>query len=320
MKRTRLPLLMRLNVRKHNEAYTIVEVMIFFVITGVLLISALAVFRGQQAKTQFTQGVRETDVQLRTIVNEIGSGYFPDQANFSCEANAAGDAVEISSTRSEQGTNNECIFLGKAIQFGPESGACSVPVDSISKVKDCKTFKVFTVAGLRQTSEGSEVTNLTEAAPAIVDSLTEEYTIPNGLYIKRLLLMSSRDTSPSLCQQAAPPGCDVGAISYYQSLSGYEGQNLVSGEQSLNVYPISNTLLGQSETEFRDKFEDQYVPTSGGQEFPRAYYKVEVNPDRGIVLCLSDGNRNAAIQIGTAGRITETDVLIDGVPAGCEWS
>lgn len=319
MKSERRELFSRKSSAKKTSGYTIIEVMIFFVITAVLLISALAVFQGQQAKAQFTTGVRETDAQIRTIINEIGSGYFPDQSSFTCTAGPNGP--EISESDSDQGTNSGCIFLGKAIQFGVRGSGCDAAVHSppaLSNVEGCRTYNVYSVAGLRQNADGSkkEVQNLTEAQPEIVNDLTETYTIPNGLYIKRLLLMSARDTDCRGSDKDNPidDGCDIGALAYYQSLGNTGGSSIVSGTKSIDIYPISNTLLGQTEGDFRTNFEDQY-----NDEYDKAYYKIEKNPDQGIILCLSDGSRNAAIQIGTNGRVAATDVLIDGVPTGCEW-
>src|SRR5690606_25691761 len=100
--------------RKQN-GYTIVEIMIFLIITSVLLISAMAVFAGQESKNKFTQSIRETDQQILTVINEVGSGHFPGSGGFSC--NPGNPRTQLTGTDSEQGTNEGCVFLGKILHF-----------------------------------------------------------------------------------------------------------------------------------------------------------------------------------------------------------
>lgn len=275
------------------QGVTIIEAMIFLAVTGLLLISALAVFNGRISRTQFTNSVRELDAQLRTVTNDVASGLFPDTQGFTCTA-ASGNGPHIEdSGMTEQGTNTDCIFLGKVIQFGPAKGGCSV-----GSTSGCDQINVITVVGQRHTSTDKEVTTLAEAKPLAIapgtsdnpdnEDITNTITLPYGVEISRVIQQSP----------APPCPCDVGSVAITQSLGKYSGTDVVSGSQSLQVIPVPNTLVGDP---INDISADIKSSLAGGS----------VNP--GVVVCLVSGtsNQRAAIRIGTNKREITTDVFID---------
>lgn len=270
------------------HGYTIVEVLIFMVITGVLLASALLVFRGQQQRTQFTQGVRETESRLRTVINEVSSGYYPNNNTFRCYVSGGSIAIDGASPN-QQGANTGCVFLGKAVRFSQGSD-----------------YKVYTVVGL-QRSDGQEVTNIASADPTAiarfegdaltVPDITENFSMPWGVAATRVYF--EKDGVKT----------DIGGLGLILSLGSYtqdEDNQLVSGSQTASLLPLTETTLGSSDAIFKAQGIENM------QEADRSA------ADR-IVICLSSGgsDRKAAIIIGGSGRQLSTETQIDNVPDGC---
>ena len=267
-----------------TSGYTVIEVMIFLAITGVLLASAMLVFNGRQRNPQFTQSAHELNSGIRDIINEVGSGYFPDSGNFSCSINPLGNVVINPSGSSPQGTNTQCIFVGKAIHFHADN------------------YSVYTVVGRKQLNN-RDVTSLEEARPTVAADLTTTGTLIWGLRVDsmQLLRSSERPDCP----------CDIGSIAFLQTLSKTTDEtNPISGSQNVQMYPIEGVLVSEPDPNFGSVIQNNAVSGSLDRE---------ANPVGGLVICLSDGARKAAITLGGSGRQLSTETFFDGaIPQECQ--
>jgi type II secretory pathway pseudopilin PulG len=268
------------------QGYTIIEVMIFLVITGALLATALLVFNGRQQRTQFTQGVREIEARIRTITNETASGYYSNQGQIGCSVTAPGNGPNLSTvSNGKQGTNEGCIFLGRVLQF--KTGA--------------KEFTVFTMVGQQYNNENKIVTSYgstpSDARQTLIaqapgqngaPNATETFELPWGITV----------TQVSTSAADAPT---VGAIGFVSSLGtiASNGSDLVSGASSLSAVPIKGTSLTGT---------DNTLMVSRTKAMTNSW----LNPGR-IVLCLSSGSggKRAAIVIGGNNSNTRTEILYD---------
>ncbi|HUB93492.1 MAG TPA: prepilin-type N-terminal cleavage/methylation domain-containing protein [Verrucomicrobiae bacterium] len=116
--------------RGASMGFTIVEVMIVLAVSSLIVLSALTLVNGRQSKTEFTTGINDFQEQLQQIINETASGQYPGMGGFTCQPAASGP-VTFTTTSSSQGTNQGCIFLGKAVQFGldtTESQLAVIPI------------------------------------------------------------------------------------------------------------------------------------------------------------------------------------------------
>ena len=274
-----------MNSGQKPQGYTIVEVMIFLVITGSLMASALAVFRGQQGKVQFTQGVRETEAQIKTVINEVNSGYYPNKSGVICQNSGGSPQLSLDESAGEtQGENEDCIFLGKVIQFSMNGN-----------------YDVYSVVGLRQTGSPpavQEATSLADTRPTPIASddpampdVTERFTMPYGLTVTAILQQN----------EGGQPPTKLGAIGYMMSLAAYGegGADLLSGSQSTNVIPLKDSSLTDSKLDTIGKIEGKLGQSS-------------VNNGK-IVICLKSGSddRRAAIVLGSADSQLSTQTIID---------
>lgn len=274
--------------------YTIVEVMLFLLITGVLLASATLVLNGRRQRTEFTQGVREIDAQIRTIVNETASGYYPNQGHIQCvSSNGTGPHLSRGDSTG-QGANKGCLFLGRMLQF--TAG---------------ETYVVYTVVGQQLGANDKEVTSLGQGtdqarqtlitptpAQSNLPDATASYRLPWGIRVTRIATSQVGGTA-------------IGTFGFIYSFGSYdaEGVNLVSGTTGLNtIVPLANTGLLGDPPDVQPTVTATENMTNSAQ-----------NPGK-IVICLRSGggDRQAAIVIGGNNNTTGTEVMIDTVPTECQ--
>lgn len=171
------------------SGYTIVEVMIFLAVTSALFVMIALGFQGQQARTEFSVATRELESRIRDTINDVGSGYYGSGGNFTCTVNASGDIVVDPSSSSPQGTNPDCIFVGKVLHFGIEGDT------------EGKEYNIMTVIGKRTNLSNQNVDSYAHqdgARPTILEPATENHRLPVGLVyggMHRLVNSSTLDTS-----------------------------------------------------------------------------------------------------------------------------
>ncbi len=103
-----------------SRGFTIVETLIVLAVTGSLFVSAALYISGKQNKTEFAVGIRQVQQQFEQIINETASGYYPNTADVRCDSlnSSSPRVVVLRSGGSGQGTNANCIFVGKVIVTG----------------------------------------------------------------------------------------------------------------------------------------------------------------------------------------------------------
>jgi prepilin-type N-terminal cleavage/methylation domain-containing protein len=99
---------------KRPLGYTIIEVMIVLVISGVMFLIASQFISGKEQTTAFNQGVNVLASEIQNTIQQVTSGQYSDiplQCTFS------GGITTINPGTNPQGTNPECVFLGKMVRF-----------------------------------------------------------------------------------------------------------------------------------------------------------------------------------------------------------
>ncbi len=247
-----------------SGGYTIVEVMIFLAITGAMFASAFMFVAGQQRKTEFMTATRNAELLIQDIINDVPTGYYGGLNNYTCSQGAAGPV--ITSGASERGTNSPCIFLGRAIQFGV-AGSSN------------EGYQVYDIVGLRRV-HGVNVETLSEAKPTILPASGSYDRLPGGLFVKSV----------------RQGGNEIGSMAFISTLARYSASSdMLSGSQSVDLYPLAGSTLGQDETAIGSQIEDLRDGTP------------LKNPTEGVVICLEGGatNQYAEIAIGAdSGKLT----------------
>ncbi|MEK7626473.1 MAG: hypothetical protein AAB423_03940 [Patescibacteria group bacterium] len=152
---------------KSVDGYTIIEVMIFLVVSAGLLIAVLGLISGQQQRTRFITGVNDFDSQIQDMINDVEVGYYPAE------------------TIESAGTNSGRIFLGKAIQFHRNTATNEVSV-----------YREMTIEG--DATIGTpprDVSSLSEANPRALAGVESEHQLVNGVELTSIRYGESGDIS-----------------------------------------------------------------------------------------------------------------------------
>ncbi len=273
------------NRKPHASAgYTVTEVLVVLAVTGALFASAAVLISGRQNRTEFSQGIQQLQSQIQQVIGEVSSGYYPSSNAIQCTASGAG--INLSSGASEQGTNSDCLFLGKAMQFALGANP--------------EQFAVYSIAGLRQTSTGKEVSTLAETAPQAiaptaaapdVPDVTAKTSLQGGLTVQDMFYANN-------------PANKIGAVAFVSSLAQYDAATgkIASGSQKVNVIP----LLPSSGT-------GQHIDTLAmAANINQKLATSPVNPANGVQICLASGgtDQSGLVTIGSGGRDLAVNVSI----------
>ncbi len=195
-------------MRRALGGYTIVEVMIFLTVSGVIFAGAVLSFSGQQGKSRFEQGAHDLLSKIQDYVDRTSTGLFPGNGQYSCTV-ASGGRAQLKAGGSGTGTNQACIFLGRTVQVIPGQS---------------KMF-IYTVLGRYSNDSNEPVTSFADALPEPAISpidLTEEYDTPWGS------LKSSKITPIG-----AASSSDSDLVGFYNSLQDGYYNSGSQGNQSV---------------------------------------------------------------------------------------
>lgn len=275
------------------QGYTIVEVMIFLAVSGGLFVLTSFLVSGQQARTEFTQGVRETESQIQDIINDVSSGYYTNTNNFNCTASVPGRPSITAAAANQQGANSGCIFIGRAIQFAVHN-------------TDEGDINIYTVVGRRQVTVGTldrEVKNYDETVPtAIARSILpgtgsipdafEQRTLQHGLQVKWVRYIQGGTF-------------DIGTVGLFSTFGQYapSGANLVSGSQTVNLVPVPGSALNQTSLDAAAAIDN--ITTANTSAI--------TNPSGGVEICFESGTSEqyAILTIGGGNRQRSTKLVIE---------
>ena len=174
-----MALIQKIIKNRRQKGYTVIEVMIVLSISTLLFAGVVAGYNRQNSKTQFTNGVRDMENKIQDILNDVSTGFYPQSTNFSCIRSGSPPVPFINpGGSSEQGTNQQCIFLGKAVDINDGS------------------MDAYTIVGLRNSSadETKLPININEARPRTIRSSIEgtysNIVLNASIHIQRIITSS----------------------------------------------------------------------------------------------------------------------------------
>lgn len=275
-------LMKRLRSQKERDGFTIVEVMIVLAITGILFVSAVALISGRQNRTEFQTSINNVKTQIQQIISDVESGFYPSTNNLVCSVGGSG-ALIFSTATNTQGSSQDCIFLGKVLQFGVQN-------------TDPQQIMAYSIAGKRQVN-GVDVTSYAAATPTV---MTTSASNPTGIPTTVLKLQYGLTVrANSLTYTAGGTTTQIGAVGFMSTLNSFDTNK--SGSQSVQLVPVRNTGLNQS-------------PTAAVTAINSNIATSDVNPSGGVSMCfVSAGTKQSGlITIGGNGRELSVTLSIKG--------
>lgn len=200
--------------------YTIVEVMIVLAVSGLMFLMAVIFINGKQQTAAFKQSTNEMTSRIQKIANDVMDGQYSD-VPLECSLSASQVSATYNSGNS-QGTNSDCVFLGKITHFYKASSGQPV-----------QKFEVLSMADKRSVNN----TTLPRDTIGWIEDLTDKQSISQGLEVKSMDVVDGTNVSH----------LDVYNIGFMQSggdldtgSTGYK-----SGAQTINLV-FSGTMTGDN--------------------------------------------------------------------------
>lgn len=277
-------------MKKTNRAgYTIVELLIVMAVTSVTAVTAFTVVRGQQSRNEFSQSVRDFESKINDVANDVAKGYFPNNGNRPiCSVSNAGInfvAPPGGSPGPQQGSSNDCVFAGKALEFNPSG--------------DDTRIRVLTIAARRRTRDNKTITslaNLQNEDMRSMDGQEEDLRLQHGLRVKSVRYDSSNGNNAVVFLSGFANRPNAGAS--------------LTGAPETDLYWMASELTNPSQC-------------TGGLATALRRPVCYVAPstavdDRGIIICVEHGTggRTARFNLGQNGRQMTTTTTIDPPTTG----
>lgn len=258
--------------------YTIVEVMVVLAVSGMMFVIAAGFVNGKQARTAFTYGSNELASRLQDTIEQVTDGQYSDislQCTYSSGTGTNPNAVPTGTE--QQGTNSNCVFLGKVLHFATDGNRAK--------------YDVFPMAGGRVGVNDTPITELVNAKPKVINSLITVEDTPQQLDIVNIKVTSSTGVTGNSYM-----------IGFFQSQGSFDSStnSLDNGIQVVRPYYVDSAGDNLSK--------DAAVTLINGGGIVEA---------RSIDICLTDGTRYASILLGVDGGQLATTVKAHGTVATC---
>ena len=226
---------------KRPHGFTIVETLIVLAVTGVLFLAAVLLVNGRQNRTQFMTAINGFQQQMQQIINETANGVYPRDTAYSCvKGVAAPPQLSIQAVADRQGQNAECIFLGKAIQFGVQG-------------TDPQTYQVIPIVGNRMDASGA---NSDVEASTLYGGTSGAYPEPAmagdvhnlGIQGEAPIILQHGLTVTKMWYGTDPSDVNaaLGTIAFLSTLPSPSGTGIASGSQTLGLYRVMGSKLQES--------------------------------------------------------------------------
>ncbi len=267
-------------LRRHAGGFTIIEVIIFLTISVAIVGGAVALFSTRIPKAQFSQAVTELDLKIRDVSNQVASGYYPNTQNITC------NGTTLTTGSNVQGTNSDCVFLGRAIQFGPSSAGCNTIGGEA-----CDNLAIHTIWGSTKDLSGEPANSLDDSGPRFADITVlpaETYDTAFGLYITKVV---------------NPTAGGVAFLQTFGTPTSAVASGLPSGASQVEMRTISGNL---------SEADDVFTRSAGGTYDDIFTVLSTPNPSTGVTLCLRSAvsEQYATIIIGDGAKPLSNTVKI----------
>ena len=267
---------------RSSNAYTVIEVMIFLAISGVMFLIAATFINGKQARASFHNNVNNLQILLETAINDVENGSYPALNNFQCIGNpAASSSPSFSAVGPKnEGQNLDCFFLGKTMNLDSDGN-----------------YTIVSVAGNKTDSSGNAVTLLNTigkpgAFPVAIAQGTDVSGNLSGLSVPK---MCTDYTSGS---KIVSYGFGlIGSLNANAGAAGSSGSTVSPGLYAYGSGGLPDHTTGSAADPYASQIDDAHT-----------LYQV--------IIYVTDGSRYAALKIGDNNGLAVNVTYLNSV-GGC---
>ncbi len=281
--------------RAGSSGFTIVEIMIFLAVSGLLFTMALLQMQGNQEKTEFSIGLGTITTELQSDISDVATGNYkiPDPSMNCTESPSGGRAYLKPSGGPGLGANPVCIIIGEAITFIPPTSSNNNYQYSVLPIIGYNYKYGYETSATNPDLQVS--TNLEQSEPVTAPWLATFTQLPYGISVASMKYKVRSGTKPFKV---------LGVLTDY---NGYISHTdlLKSNSQYVRLAPIvgsqttppsvANTVsLVNGLTDSCAKL--NYTCQAGLPPTDLA----PIDPSGGVLICLNSGttNESALINIG----------------------
>lgn len=273
--------------RRYNDGYTIVETLIVLAVTAAMFSAILVLFRGRQARVEFSQAVRDYEAMLQNIVNDVSKGYFSSDG-YKCEISGPDQSPTVTPDASGRtGTNGDCAFFGKVLM--PDGQTNDIyPLIGLRIIPETGAENPGLVRGMK----GVHNDALFTTAPDLLQKIPNTYQ----LSVKKIVAINS-------------PSTDLRALVFTSFLDFNTSQG--DGDNTVQFIAFREPFFDLADGKV---LSSKYFMTSGG-EYNLFSSSGELLSREGVMICLEGSNgQQAQISLGSKGSATEISTEIDTHP------
>lgn len=254
----------------NHQGYTITEVLIFLAVTMGIFVMIAGSVGGQQRRAEFNTAARDMESAVQDVANDITTGFYNNAGNFVCREVAGAPVISIGTAA--QGTNNDCILVGRVAHFVNSS----VPDPG-------RSFTAYSVAGVRQFNAPfiglRDVESYSEARPRAIEETMETYQMPPGLRVTSMYIEG---------------GSRIHGVGFFTT---FDAGASDPSSLTVNIIP----MVGNDTSSMVGRINN-----------PMTYATTSLNPAEGVVLCMDgEGvDRHALLRIGSNNSRLTTNLII----------
>lgn len=104
---------------RRARGYTVIEVLIVLAVSGIIFVSGMTLFSGQNTKVAFEQSVGDLKSELAFRTKDVGAGQFLNEKQYTCKVTGATPRAALSDAGSAATGNEDCLVVGTAIEASP---------------------------------------------------------------------------------------------------------------------------------------------------------------------------------------------------------
>lgn len=274
-----------------SQGFTIIETLIVLAVTSFMFVIATIYISGRQNRVLFMDSAEDVRAKIQQTINETSTGYYPSMNDTRCVV--SGNVLTVTKQANiQQGTNGDCIFVGKVMVFG-------FGTDTL------ESYTTHTVLGKRTQSNGQITNSLTTADASVLHPTAsiasgQKRNWPDGSVRKNLLNGMSFSGGTQGSTSIIGFGIVASGWGHVAYSNGVLESGVVQPALIAIPYQVGLEALG-SNAEIAEYINGKMV---GGT--------LQSNPAEGVKLCFASGstNQSALISIGVNNRTAAVEMQI----------